>query len=168
MAIVSSATAGMHAASRATMLQLRLPNSGTADLEREASKLVATSPVPVLISSRADVALACDSAGVHMPERDIPVPDARRLLGERLIGRSVHSRESAVAAEQDGADYVIYGPVWPSDSHPEAVPVGVDALADVASAVRIPVLAIGGITEARIAECHRAGAAGYAAIRLFS
>ena len=168
MAIVSSAAGGMRAASRATMLQLRMPTSSTADLEREASKLVASSPVPVVISSRGDVALACEGAGVHLPERDIPVHDARRLLGERLIGRSVHSRESALAAEQDGADYVVYGPVWPSASHPEVTPVGVGALADVARAVRIPVLAIGGITEARIAECHRAGAAGYAAIRLFS
>lgn len=168
MAIVSSAAGGMRAAPRATMLQLRIPSSGTAELEREASKLVVSSPVPVVISSRGDVALACDAAGVHLPERDIPVRDARRLLGELLIGRSVHSREGAVVAEQDGADYVIYGPVWPSASHPEAVPVGVDALGDVARAVRIPVLAIGGITEARIAECHRAGAAGYAAIRLFS
>ena len=136
-------------------------------LELEASKLVASSPVPVVISSRVDVALASDAAGVHLPERDIPVHDARRLLGERLIGRSVHSRESAVAAEQDGADYVIYGPVWPSASHPEAVPVGVDALAEVAHAVRIPVLAIGGIDEERAAECLRAGAAGYAAIGMF-
>lgn len=124
--------------------------------------------MPVVISSRVEVALSSDSAGVHLPERDIPVRDARRLLGERLIGRSVHSRESAVAAEEDGADYVIYGPVWSSASHPEAVPVGLGALADVARAVRIPVLAIGGVTEGRIAECHRAGAAGYAAIGIFS
>ena len=167
MAIVSSAAGGMRAAPRATMLQLRMPSSSTADLEREAWKLVASSPVPVVISSRGDVALACDAAGVHLPERDIPVHDARRLLGERLIGRSVHSRESAVAAEQDGADYVVYGPVWPSASHPGAVPVGVDALAEVAHAVRIPVLAIGGIDEERVAECLRAGAAGCAAIGMF-
>lgn len=167
MAIVASAAAGKRAASRATMLQLRMPNSNAAELERETSKLVASSPVPVVISSRGDVALACDAAGVHLPERDIAVHDARRLLGERLIGRSVHSRESAVSAEQDGADYVIYGPVWSSASHPEGVPVGVDALAEVAHAVRIPVLAIGGIDEGRVAECLRAGAAGYAAIAMF-
>lgn len=113
------------------------------------------------------MALACDAAGVNLPERDIPVREARRLLGERLIGRSVHSLETAVAAEEDGADYVIYGPVWQSKSHPEVEPVGVDALAAVARALRIPVLAIGGVTQERIAECQRAGAVGYAAIRMF-
>lgn len=167
MAIVSSAAAGMRAASRATILQLRMPGSSAADFEREASKLVSSSPVPVVVSSRVDLALACDAAGVHLPERDIAARDARRLLGDRLIGRSVHSRENAVAAEEDGADYVIYGPVWPSASHPDVVPVGVGALAEVAHAVRIPVLAIGGITEERVAECRQAGAAGYAAIRMF-
>lgn len=167
MAIVTSAQAGLRVASHATVIQLRAPDLSVAELEREAGWLVPRSPVPVVISSRADVALACDAAGVHLPERDIAVRDARRLLGERLIGRSVHSRESAVRAEQDGADYVIFGPVWPSASHPEAVPVGVDALAEVAHAVRIPVLAIGGIDEGRVAECLRAGAAGYAAIGMF-
>ena len=167
MAIVSSAAGGMRAAPRATLLQLRMKGSTAAVLEHEASKLVASSPVPVVISSRVDVALASDAAGVHLPERDVLVHDARRLLGERLIGRSVHSRDSAVAAEQDGADYVIYGPVWPSASHPDAAPVGLDALAEVAGAVRIPVLAIGGMDEERVAECLRAGAAGYAAIGMF-
>ena len=167
MAIVSSAAAGRRAAPHATILQLRAPRMNSADLELEASRLVASSPVPVLISSRVDVALACEAAGVNLPERDISVRDARRLLGERLIGRSVHSLESAVAAEQDGASYVIYGPVWASASHPEVAPVGVDELARVTSGVGIPVLAIGGVTEVRIAECRQAGAAGYAAIGMF-
>jgi len=79
----------------------------------------------------------------------------------------VHSLQSAVEAEHDGADFVIFGPVWSSESHAGTPPRGLDALAAVANAVRIPVLAIGGVTEDRIAECDAAGAAGYAAIRLF-
>jgi len=137
------------------------------DLEQEASELVAASPVPVVISSRCDVALAVQAAGVNLPERDILVSDARALLGERLIGRSVHSLEAALIAEGDGADFVIFGPVWPSESHRGVEPVGIDALSRVAHALRVPVLAIGGVTESRIAECHAAGAAGFAAIRLF-
>lgn len=168
MAIVTSAEAGLRAASRATVLQLRAPDLTVAELEREAGELVLRSPVPVVISSRVDVVLASDAAGVHLPERDISPRDARNLLGQRLVGRSVHSVDSALAAERDGADYLVFGPVWPSASHPDVAPVGVAALAEVAGAVRIPVLAIGGITEERITECHRAGAAGYAAIRLFS
>lgn len=167
MAVVSSVEAGMHAATRATVLQLRAPELSVAELEREATRLVATSPVPVLISSRADVVLACDAAGVNLPEHDIAAVDARKLLGVRLVGRSVHSLEGAIAAEHDGADYVIFGPIWASASHRGVVPFGVEALARVAGSVRIPVLAIGGVTEERIAECHSAGAAGYAAIRMF-
>jgi thiamine monophosphate synthase len=75
--------------------------------------------------------------------------------------------EAALIAEGDGADFVIFGPVWQSESHPSAEPAGVEALSRVAHTLRIPVLAIGGVTEGRIAECHAAGAAGYAAIRLF-
>jgi thiamine monophosphate synthase len=83
------------------------------------------------------------------------------------VGRSVHSIKAAQQAERDGADFVIFGPVWESPSHPGSPPAGIAALELVARAVRIPVLAIGGVTEERIAECQAAGAAGYAAIGMF-
>jgi thiamine-phosphate diphosphorylase len=167
MAIVASATAGLRAAGRATILQLRAPDLTGRALEEQASELVARSPIPLLISSRCDIALASGAAGVNLPERDIPTKDARALLGQRLIGRSVHSLEAALRAEGDGADFVIYGPVWSSRSHPDVQPVGIEALATMAGALRIPVVAIGGVSTDRIAECHQAGAAGYAAIGLF-
>jgi thiamine-phosphate diphosphorylase len=167
MAVVASAREGLRAAPRATVIQLRSPGMTARELEANAVELVGASPVPVLISARCDIALASGAAGVNLPERDISVQDARTLLGQRLIGRSVHSLQSAVEAEHDGADFVIFGPVWSSESHADTRPKGLDALAAVARAVRIPVLAIGGVTEDRIAECDAAGAAGYAAIRLF-
>lgn len=168
MAIVTSASAGMRAAARATILQLRDPLATARAIEEEAIKLVATSPAPVVISSRCDIALAAAAAGVNLPEYDISVQAARELLGDRLVGRSVHSVAGALTAEAEGADYVIFGPVWASASHAAAKPSGIAALAEVARSVVIPVLAIGGLTEARIAECLDAGAAGYAAIRLFT
>ena len=168
MAIVTTASAGMNAARRATILQLRAPQSSARTIEQEAAALVATSPVPVVVSSRCDIALAAGAAGVNLPENDIPVAAARKRMGERLVGRSVHSLESALRAEREGADYVIFGPVWASASHPSSGPAGIAALADVAHALRIPVLAIGGVTERRISECHAAGAAGYAAIGMFA
>ncbi len=167
MAVVSSAAGGVRAAPQATVLQLRAPDLTAGELELEAEELVASSPIPVLVSSRCDICLAAGAGGVNLPERDIGVADARALLGERLVGRSVHSVEGALQAEQDGADFVIFGPVWSSESHPGAAPAGVGALARVASSVRIPVIAIGGVTRERIAECRAAGAAGYAAIGLF-
>jgi thiamine-phosphate pyrophosphorylase len=168
MAIVTSASAGLRAAQRATVIQLRAPGLTSGELEREARQLVASSPVPVLISSRCDVALAVGAAGVNLPERDVSVADARRLLDDRLVGRSVHSIESALQAEAEDADFVIFGPVWESATHPDLRPAGLSALEDVARSVGIAVLAIGGVTEERIELCLAAGADGYAAIGLFT
>jgi thiamine-phosphate diphosphorylase len=167
MAVVDSAKAGLIAAPRATILQLRAPGLTTAALEQEAMELVASAPVPVLVSSRCDVVMASGAAGVNLPEGDVSVADARALLGRRVVGRSVHSVASAQQAEREGADFVIFGPVWQSASHPGGEPAGVAALERVVRAVGIPVLAIGGVTIERIAECHAAGAAGYAAIGMF-
>ncbi|GAC1475381.1 MAG: hypothetical protein PVSMB3_14800 [Candidatus Dormibacteraceae bacterium] len=136
-------------------------------MEREADELVNATSLPVLISSRCDVALASGAAGVNLPQGDIAPADARKLLDARLVGRSVHSLAAAQKAEHEGADFVIFGPVWESSSHPGSPPAGIAALEQVARSVRIPVLAIGGVTEERIAECHAAGAAGYAAIGMF-
>jgi len=168
MAVVAEAEAGLRAASGATILQLRAPEITARQLEHEASRLVQSSPVPVLISSRCDVAVATGAAGVNLPERDIGTEYARGLIRRGLLGRSVHSLEAARRAEIEGVDFVIFGPVWRSASHPDLEPAGLEALSSVARALRIPVLAIGGVTEDRIPECHAAGAAGYAAIRLFS
>ena len=169
MAVVDRSAAGLHAIELgATILQLRAPGLSARDLELEASRLVPRSSVPVLVSSRCDVALAAGAAGVNLPERDITVGAARAILGDRLIGRSVHSVASALIAEGDGADFVIFGPVWMSPSHANEAARGVEALATVANAVRIPVLAIGGVDAGRVAECMAAGAQGYAAIRLFT
>jgi thiamine-phosphate pyrophosphorylase len=167
MAVVASAADGRRAAPRAGLLRLRAPGVGGRELEAQARELVAACALPVIVSSRCDIALATGCAGVHLPEGDISVRDARTLLGDLLIGRSVHTLEGAVEAERDGADYVLFGPVWPSPTHPGGVPTGVAALAEVAHAVRIPVLAIGGVNADRIAEVTEAGAAGYASIGLF-
>jgi thiamine-phosphate pyrophosphorylase len=169
MALVPNAEAGLRAVERgATILQLRDPSATTRAQEYEAKRLVALSPVPVVVSARADLALAVGAAGVHLPEHDLPVAGARRLLGpDRLLGRSVHSLDTAREAEDQGADYVIFGPVFPTPSHPERSPVGLEALGEIVRAVRIPVLAIGGLDVKRAAICRSVGASGFAAIRYF-
>jgi thiamine-phosphate pyrophosphorylase len=167
MAIVSSASAGLRAAQKATVIQLRAPGMTTADFEKEVRALVPGVSVPVVLSSRCDVALACGAAGVNLPERDISVAEARSLLANRLVGKSVHSIESALIAEAENADYVIFGPVWESVSHPGVAPRGISGLEAVARSVGIVVLAIGGVTEDRIELCLAAGADGYAAIGMF-
>ena len=103
------------------MIQLRAPERTARQIERECAALVRAVDLPVVVSSRCDIALACGAAGVNLPERDIAVADARRLLGERLVGRSVHSLDAAVAAADDGVDYLIFGPIWASPTHPHTL-----------------------------------------------
>jgi thiamine-phosphate pyrophosphorylase len=169
MAIVTGAAAGIDAAGRgATLVQLRDPAATIRRLEDEAIRLVEECPLPVVINSRVDMALAAGAAGVHLPEDDIPVAAARDLLGDRrLLGRSVHSVESARRAAGEGADYLIFGPVFATESHPGREARGLAALREVTAAVSIPVLAIGGIDAARAEACGEAGAAGFAAIGYF-
>lgn len=101
--------------------------------------------------------------GLHLPENGPPVADARTVLGEdALVGRSVHSLAAAIAAEAEGADYVVAGTVFASPSHPGIPPAGLGYLSEVCGHLSIPVLAIGGVTPANAADCLRAGAAGVA------
>lgn len=168
MAVAPDAGAGLRAVERgATLLQLRAPSATARGLEREAERLVAEASVPVLVNSRVDIALATAAVGVHLPERDVPVSAARRLLASpRLVGRSVHSAAGAREAELGGADYVVFGPVFATPSHPGSG-LGLEALREASSAVDIPVLAIGGVDAERLEACIAAGAAGFAAIRYF-
>jgi thiamine-phosphate diphosphorylase len=169
MAVIESAAAGRRAAERgATHLLLRMPGADARAQYRELMALVGATLLPVLVRGRPDLALAASAAGVNLPEADIPVAAARSLLGpDRLVGRSVHSVSAASVAAADGADFVVFGPVFPTPTHSGAPGLGLRALAEVARAVAIPVLAIGGMDAARGADCVAAGAAGYAAIRQF-
>lgn len=135
---------------------------------------VAGSQARVIVNDRLDVAIAAGADGVHLGEKSISVRDAReyreRMAKRRefLIGASSHSIEQAMAAETDGADYVFFGPVFATPSKGEfGEPQGVEKLAAVCERVKIPVLAIGGITAENARECAKAGAAGVAAIRAF-
>lgn len=147
-------------------------------ITRQAVQLAASSEATVrarvIVNDRLDVALATQAGGVHLGEKSIPPQEARRLVNlldrekDFLIGVSCHSLEAAKAAEQGGADYLFFGPVFATPS--KAVygpPQGLERLTEVCRAVAIPVLAIGGITLENAAACLSAGASGIAAIRLF-
>jgi thiamine-phosphate pyrophosphorylase len=123
----------------------------------------------VVVNDRVDVALAADADGVHLKSDSIPTALVRRQVPAGfLVGRSVHSVDEARAAAAEGADYVIFGTVFPSGSKPRGHrTAGLDALAAVAAAVPVPVLAIGGISLNTVAAAAEAGAGGVAAIGLF-
>ncbi len=123
----------------------------------------------ILVNTRVDVALAAGASGVHLPAGS-PAPRRWRACSPKgfLIGVSCHALEEVREAEEQGADYAVFGPVFAPRSKVTALePQGMDALAEAARAVRIPVLALGGVTQENARDCMRAGAAGVAAISLF-
>lgn len=126
----------------------------------------------LLLNDRLDVACVTGADGVHLTETSVPVGAVvswTRQCGRKLlVGASCHSLEGARRADADGADYIFFGPVFATPSK-EAFgpPQGLAKLGDICRGVRIPVLAIGGITMANAAACVEAGAAGIAAIGLF-
>jgi thiamine-phosphate pyrophosphorylase len=113
----------------------------------------------LIVNGSPDVAREAGADGFHLPE-DAPMCEA----GDLLVGRSVHSVEAAQRAKKEGADYVIAGPVYETASHPGRAPAGPQLLSLISDVVSVPVLAIGGITEERVAEVIDAGAAGVAVI----
>jgi len=119
----------------------------------------------LIINDRLDVVMASGADGVHLPESGLPVAIARWLLGQHvIIGRSVHSKEAAIDAEQAGADYVQLGAIYATKSKPDAKPKGTKLLQEVSAAVSIPVLAVGGIGLDNAPEVIKAGASGASVI----
>lgn len=119
-----------------------------------------------IVNDRLDLALAVDADGVHLGQDDLPAHFARSLLRPGMIlGISTHSVEEAKEAEAAGADYIGYGPVFPTGTKAERRPVvGLNGIRRVGAAVQVPVLAIGGITLERVPGIMGAGASGVAVI----
>ena len=119
-----------------------------------------------IVNDRVDVALLADADGVHVGQEDFPCREARRLLGGRhVIGVSTHTVEEARAAVHDGADYIGFGPMFPTTTKTRTRPRrSLDLLREVRAAVSLPLVAIGGITRERIAAVREAGADSVAVI----
>jgi len=115
----------------------------------------------VIVNDRADLALLSGADGVHVGDDDLPVAEARRLVGDALlVGRTCRTADEARAAIAAGADHVGFGPIFPSRTKPIALPPrGLEALRDVAASLGAPVVAISGIDLSNVAEVARAGAA---------
>jgi thiamine-phosphate pyrophosphorylase len=159
-------------AARVDWIQLRekdLSARDLYDLTRAAMALPNPGGSKIIVNTRLDVALAAGASGVHLPGGS-PAPRSFRgiLPPEFLIGVSCHTLDEVGAAESEGASYAVFGPVFaPRSKISDLSARGLDALAEAARAVRIPVLALGGITRENASQCIAAGAAGIAAISLF-
>ncbi len=159
----------------ARVLQVRIkprtgPPAGAAELVRIAAmarRVCDEAGAALIVNDRVDVALAADADGVHLGQTDLPLAAARRVAGGRLwIGISTHDLAQVRAALAGGADYLGYGPVFPTGTKANPDPVqGIARLREaVALAGRTPVVAIGGITPAEVDDVHAAGAAAVCAI----
>jgi thiamine-phosphate pyrophosphorylase len=153
----------------ADTIQFRQKSGSTREMIEVARKvkgLCAQAGVIFIVNDRIDVAIAAEADGVHLGQDDFPIPLARELLGEsRFIGGSAATMEEARKCLAEGADYVGFGPVYPTTSKDDAGPVsGIGILKRVTEAIPLPIIAIGGVSAENTPEVMRAGAHGIAVI----
>jgi thiamine-phosphate pyrophosphorylase len=165
------------AASGVQLIQIRekdLNAQALAEFTREVIAVARPLGAKVLVNDRLDVALAANADGVHLRVDSLAAPEVREItrqtgLNEFLIGVSTHSLAEAQEAEKGGADFIVCGPVFDTPSKREyGAPLGLEKFAEICQAVELPVLALGGISLANLHEPLRQGAAGIAAISLFT
>ena len=116
----------------------------------------------LIVNDYADLALAVDADGLHLGQEDLPLAEARKLMGDRLIGISTHNLSEAAGAEKGGADYIGFGPVFHTTTKDAGGPKGLDVLEEIRKSVKIPVLAIGGIKAENVRSVLETGCYGVA------
>ncbi len=146
----------------ARIMQLRLKDAPGRDFlasARAIAEMCRKRGAILIINDRVDIAILAGAHGVHLGQTDLPLEAARRVAGPgMMIGISTHNVEQARAAEIGGADYIGFGPMYPGGLKNIVAGVGLDKLRAIRDAVKIPIVAIGGITEAHVAETLAAGA----------
>lgn len=151
-----------------TMVQLRekaLSSRCFFELGEQVRNITATYRVPLIINDRIDLMLALGADGVHIGKDDLPLPAARQIAGDGIVGYSVDTLEDLRYAEESGADYVGIGPVYATSTKTDAGAVlGVDGLRQIVAQARVPCVAIGGIKEENCAEVAGTGVSGVCVI----
>jgi thiamine-phosphate pyrophosphorylase len=145
-----------------SILQLRvksLPPVDFLELAKQARAVTRAHGCKLIINDRVDIALACGADGVHLGQDDLPLRAGRKLMGQKIIGISTHDLDQARAAERDGADYIGFGPMFGTRTKATGYEArGPEMLQQIRRAVTLPIVAIGGITEANVQEVWQAGA----------
>ena len=153
----------------AKILQLRaksLSSKEFLETARIIRKITKDKGTVFIVNDRVDIALLTDADGVHLGQGDLPVKEARRLLGNnKIIGYSTHNLREALEAVRLPVDYISFGPIFPTKTKEDAqTPKGLKLLSEVRKAVEIPIVAIGGITETNMAHVLKEGVEGVAMI----
>ena len=145
-----------------SILQLRvksLPPVDFLELAKQARAVTRAHGCKLIINDRVDIALACGADGVHLGQDDLPLRAGRKLMGQKIIGISTHDLDQARAAERAGADYIGFGPMFGTRTKATGYEArGPEMLQQIRGAVTLPIVAIGGITEANVQEVWQAGA----------
>lgn len=165
--LISAVTAALEGGVAALQLREKdLPAAQLFDLGCQLRQLTRRYNAKLLINDRIDIALAIEADGVHLGEQSLSVSQTRKLLGEnRLIVKSTHNIAGAIQAEEQGADFITFSPVYFTPSKASyGEPQGLDKLRTICNQVNIPVFALGGITPHRISEVVNSGATGIALI----
>ena len=151
-----------------TMVQLRekqLEEGTFLEEAKELQSLCRQRRIPFLVNDNVDIALAMNADGVHVGQSDMEALDVRKKLGpDKIIGVSAQTVEQALLAQAHGADYLGVGAVFPTGSKDDAVEVPFETLKAICQAVRIPVVAIGGISKANVEQLRGSGICGVAVI----
>ncbi len=148
-----------------TWIQYREKNKTKRELLSEALKLREITRrygACLIVNDHADIALAADADGVHLGQDDLPLADARKIMGKRIIGISTHALQEAADAEKGGADYIGFGPVFHTTTKDAGTPKGLAALQQIKSSVGIPVIAIGGVKAETLEHVFHSGCEGVA------
>lgn len=144
------------------IVQLRakgLPAGEFADLARKLAPIFTTAGVPFVLNDHPELVASAGATGAHVGQDDMTVAVARELAGTKgIIGKSTHSLEQATAAQDVGADYIGYGPLFPTPTKPEYTAVGLSEIRRIHEAVKIPIYCIGGIKLENLRQVLDAGA----------
>ena len=151
-----------------TLVQLREKTATSREFYEVALRIKAITDrqgIPLIINDRLDIALAVDAAGLHIGQEDLPVAVARKLLGPgKILGVTAATPGDAVKAQNDGADYLGSGAVYPTVTKPGKAILSMAVLSQIKQAVTIPVVAIGGITAENLSPVRQAGVDGVAVV----
>lgn len=144
------------------VLQLRAKRLETAEILRLARlihPITKAHGVPLVINDHLEIAAEIGSEGVHVGQDDDAVAKARAVVGPNcFVGKSTHSLAQAVAAQEEGADYIGFGPLYATGTKPDYVPIGLQDITEVHTRVKLPIFCIGGVNAARLPAILAAGA----------